>query len=109
MKKLLKATCTNIRGRGMACAMTNNLNAKLQAELTAFAEELAEAARAVILPYWRKPIAVESKIEADRPVQESPVTVADRAAETAMRALIEKRYPAHGIYGEEVWKRLLKH
>jgi len=67
----------------------------------AFAEELAEAARAQILPFWRKPIEVESKIEDDRPVSESPVTVADRNAETAMRALIEARYPDHGIYGEE--------
>ena len=30
-----------------------------------------------------------------------PVTEADRAAEKAMRELIEQRYPAHGICGEE--------
>lgn len=69
--------------------------------LTSFAEELAEAARKQILPYWRKPIEVESKIEDDRPVAESPVTIADRKAEEAMRALIEARFPEHGIYGEE--------
>jgi inositol-phosphate phosphatase/L-galactose 1-phosphate phosphatase/histidinol-phosphatase len=71
-------------------------------ELASFAEELAEAARRVILPYWRKPIEVESKLEEDRPVAESPVTVADRRAEEAIRALIEARYPEHGIYGEEL-------
>ena len=55
-----------------------------------------------ILPYWRRPIEVESKHEADRPDPESPVTVADRNAEKAMRTLIEARYPSHGIYGEEL-------
>uniref|UniRef100_A0A7S2DN92 histidinol-phosphatase n=1 Tax=Haptolina brevifila TaxID=156173 RepID=A0A7S2DN92_9EUKA len=70
--------------------------------LKSFAEELAEAARAQILPYWRKPIEIESKIEDGRPVAESPVTIADRNAEAAMRTLIEARYPTHGIYGEEL-------
>merc|ERR1719491_1489108 len=74
---------------------------KLVKEFAAFAEELAEAARKEILPYWRQPIETESKIEPDRPVPESPVTIADRKAETAMRKLIEDRYPLHGIYGEE--------
>lgn len=70
-------------------------------ELAQFASELADAARTVILPYWRKPIEVESKIETDRPVAESPVTEADRATEMKMRGLIERRYPTHGVYGEE--------
>ena len=78
------------------------LPAALATELCAFAEELAEAARKQILPYWRKPIEVESKIEEHRAVAESPVTVADRNAEKAMRTLIEARYPSHGIFGEEL-------
>jgi len=40
-------------------------------------------------------VAVESKRDA------SPVTVADREAEQAMRTLIMRRYPGHGILGEE--------
>lgn len=40
-------------------------------------------------------MAVESKADA------SPVTVADRGAEAAMRKAIEQAYPDHGIYGEE--------
>ena len=64
--------------------------------------QLAEAARAQILPYWRRPLEVESKHEPDRPEAESPVTIADRNAERAMRTLIEQRYPQHGIYGEEL-------
>ena len=70
-------------------------------EFCAFANELADAARKEILPYWRRPIEVESKMEDHRAVAESPVTIADRNAEKAMRALIEARYPEHGIYGEE--------
>lgn len=71
------------------------------AELVAFAEDLADVAGKVILQYWRKPVAVESKHEPGRPIPESPVTLADREAEEAMRKLIETRYPAHGIIGEE--------
>lgn len=70
-------------------------------ELACFASELADEARKIILPYWRQPIEVMSKIEHDRPIAESPVTVADKRAEVAIRRLIEERYPKHGIYGEE--------
>jgi inositol-phosphate phosphatase/L-galactose 1-phosphate phosphatase/histidinol-phosphatase len=59
------------------------------------AAELADAAAAAIRPYFRKPIAVEDKSDL------TPVTAADRAAEAAMRALIEQRFPDHGIVGEE--------
>jgi inositol-phosphate phosphatase / L-galactose 1-phosphate phosphatase / histidinol-phosphatase len=59
------------------------------------AEELADAAGAVIRPYFRQKIAVADKADA------SPVTIADREAEQAMRALIEARFPADGIFGEE--------
>jgi inositol-phosphate phosphatase/L-galactose 1-phosphate phosphatase/histidinol-phosphatase len=31
----------------------------------------------------------------------SPVTVADKNAETAMRTLVKRRYPSHAIFGEE--------
>ena len=70
-------------------------------ELASFANVLADEARKIILPYWRKPIDVVSKIEHDRPIAESPVTIADQRAEEAIRTLIEMRYPTHGIYGEE--------
>jgi len=61
----------------------------------ALAIDLADAAGEAIRPYFRRPIAVDDK--PDR----SPVTAADRAAEAAMRRLIEARFPAHGIIGEE--------
>eukprot|EP00956_Cyclotella_meneghiniana_P004107 scaffold5000_cov76-Cyclotella_meneghiniana.AAC.6 len=70
-------------------------------ELVSFANTLADKARTIILPYWRQPIAIESKLENDRPITESPVTIADRLTESSMRRLIEDTYPTHGIYGEE--------
>ncbi len=65
------------------------------AEFVAFAETLADRAGEVIRKYFRQPFAVEAKSD------ESPVTIADREAEQAMRALIAATYPDHGIVGEE--------
>jgi histidinol phosphatase-like enzyme (inositol monophosphatase family) len=62
---------------------------------TALAHRLADAARASILPLFRAGIGSERK--ADR----SPVTQADRAAEAAMRRLIEAEFPRDAIHGEE--------
>jgi inositol-phosphate phosphatase / L-galactose 1-phosphate phosphatase / histidinol-phosphatase len=59
------------------------------------ASDLADAAGAVIRPYFRTALTVEDKPDL------SPVTVADRAAEEAMRRMIESRFPGHGIIGEE--------
>src|ERR1700676_3233037 len=61
----------------------------------ALAADLADAAGEAIRPYFRQPLAVTDKPDL------SPVTVADRAAETAMRRLIAARFPEHGIIGEE--------
>jgi myo-inositol-1(or 4)-monophosphatase len=67
------------------------------AELTAFAEKLAAAARAETLGRWASGCAVEDKGSGGY----DPVTEADREAERAMRELIRKRYPDHGVTGEE--------
>ena len=61
----------------------------------ALATDLADAAGAAIRPYFRQQLAVEDKSDL------SPVTIADRAAEGAMRRLIAARFPTHGIIGEE--------
>lgn len=58
-------------------------------------ERLADAARGVLLTHFRKPLEIVEKAD------ESPVTVADRDAEAAMRALIAQAFPDHGIIGEE--------
>ena len=60
------------------------------------ASELADAAGEAIRPYFRRPL-----LTVDDKPDLSPVTAADRAAERAMRDLIAKRFPAHGIIGEE--------
>ncbi len=61
-----------------------------------FTQELAGAAADVILPYYgQADCGLESKAD------DSPVTLADRGAEEVMRAMIEKKFPDHGIVGEE--------
>ncbi len=59
------------------------------------ANVLADLAGAAIRPFFRSLLDVENKADA------SPVTAADRAAEAAMRRLIEAEYPRDGIIGEE--------
>lgn len=61
--------------------------------------ELAAAARRETMRRWRQGIGAEDK--SFRRGAFDPVTEADRAAELAMRRLIEKRFPEHGIIGEE--------
>jgi myo-inositol-1(or 4)-monophosphatase len=68
-------------------------------ELIAFANALADAARAETLPRWRD--AGASRNKADNGSYD-PVTEADIASELAMRRLIETHYPDHGIAGEEM-------
>jgi myo-inositol-1(or 4)-monophosphatase len=57
--------------------------------------EAAARAGAVIRPYFR------AKLETECKGDQSPVTIADRGAELAMRTVLEKHFPAHGILGEE--------
>jgi len=66
----------------------------------AFAEELADAARRLTLSYFRAPIDIEDKDD------DSPVTVADRKTEALLRDLIAKRFPEHGIIGEECLEKV---
>ncbi len=67
-------------------------------DLATFAARLADAAEKVTLKHFRQPIDVDNKLgEAGF----DPVTMADRGAEEAIRALIEAHYPDHAIVGEE--------
>ena len=68
------------------------------APFAAFAEKLADAARAAIRDCTQGGLHVDSK--AGRGAFD-PVTQADRAAERAMRALIQERWSDHSIQGEE--------
>ena len=66
------------------------------------ADIMADAARAAILPHFRS-----TTLQADNkaPGDFDPVTVADRAAEQAMRAVLAKMCPDDGIFGEEFGKQ----
>ena len=66
--------------------------------LMLFSQKLAETARRETLARFASGCAVENK-GGDGAFD--PVTEADRAAETAMRELIESHFPDHGIQGEE--------
>ncbi|MBL6945092.1 MAG: histidinol-phosphatase [Rhodospirillales bacterium] len=67
----------------------------VEANLIDLAERLADAAARITMSYFG------AHIEAERKVDTSPVTVADRQAEAAMREMIEAEVPDHGIFGEE--------
>jgi histidinol-phosphatase len=64
-------------------------------ELLEFAEEIAREAGRITLEYFGPRVAHLEKGDG------SPVTLADRAAEEALRARILERYPRHGVLGEE--------
>jgi histidinol phosphatase-like enzyme (inositol monophosphatase family) len=59
------------------------------------AHRLADAAGAVIRPYFRKDFGLETKDD------QSPVTRADREAEAAMRRLLDAERSGDGVIGEE--------
>ncbi|WP_048862113.1 inositol monophosphatase family protein [Acidisphaera rubrifaciens] len=55
----------------------------------------ADAAGAAIRPYFRAGLAADLKVD------QTPVTLADRAAEQAMRSVLAAACPGDGILGEE--------
>ncbi len=63
--------------------------------LIAGAEAAVDVAGAVIRPFFRSPLRAELKSD------QSPVTIADRSAEQAMRAVLTERFPGYGVLGEE--------
>lgn len=89
------------------------------AELTAFAEALADATEGVVLQYFRsealrghsdlkkdlsaKTVTHTEDVERAVRVASYPdiVTEADKEAERIMRAMVEENYPSHAIIGEE--------
>ena len=71
------------------------MTGSVPAELVALAHRLADTARPIVARYFRTPVTVDDKSD------KSPVTIADREAETAMRALLTRQVPDHGVFGEE--------
>lgn len=65
-------------------------------EFRLFIDELTAVSSKIIGRYFGDPgLNVEYKVD------QTPVTLADRGAEEAIRKIINKRYPDHGIIGEE--------
>lgn len=64
-------------------------------EILLTAHSAADAAADIIRSYFRKPASVSFKPD------ETPVTVADKEAEEAMRTVISAAFPTHAILGEE--------
>ena len=62
-----------------------------------FFDRLAEAAKAETLPRFRVGVDVVNKDKGGF----DPVTEGDRAAEVAIRAIVQEQFPDHGILGEE--------
>jgi len=73
------------------------MTANTLAPFREFLIELARRGGEFIRPHFGDPaLAVETKAD------QTPVTIADRGAEELMRALIAKKFPAHGVIGEEL-------
>eukprot|EP00252_Welwitschia_mirabilis_P014412 TRINITY_DN31669_c0_g1_i1.p1 TRINITY_DN31669_c0_g1~~TRINITY_DN31669_c0_g1_i1.p1 ORF type:complete len:338 (-),score=35.86 TRINITY_DN31669_c0_g1_i1:307-1320(-) len=76
------------------CSMQNGSN-EMMKKFVHVANAAADAAGEVIRQYFRKPFDILHKDD------QSPVTIADRLAEEAMRSIIFDHFPAHAIFGEE--------
>ncbi|MDP2359089.1 MAG: histidinol-phosphatase, partial [Beijerinckiaceae bacterium] len=63
-------------------------------DFSAFVEDLARVSADAILPFFRSSMHTSDKSNGGA---FDPVTEADRAAETAMRRLILRELPGHGI------------
>ena len=73
----------------------SDLSPTQKSEFVNFIELLCHEAALEILPHYGPEVEIEHKSDA------TPVTLADRNAEKRIRELIAKRYPNHGIIGEE--------
>lgn len=71
------------------------LNQKKINDFISFAEKLVKKSEKIILEHHKKVITVKYKKDS------SPVTKIDKLIEKIFRTEIKKKYPNHGIYGEE--------
>ena len=64
-------------------------------EYVEFANKLADEASKISMQYFRTKLSIDQKNDM------SPVTIADQNTEIKIREMINKKYPNHGILGEE--------
>lgn len=76
---------------------TNGLGADSQNEIVQTLHTLADVSAERIMPHFRTRLDVDNKADG----RFDPVTVADKAAEEAIREVLLERFPEHGIIGEE--------
>lgn len=62
--------------------------------------DIAERASHIALAHFRQRLLIEMKAD------QTPVTAADRKTEEAIRKDINKKFPSHGIFGEEFGKEI---
>ncbi|MDB5481142.1 MAG: cysQ [Caulobacteraceae bacterium] len=79
----------------MTKTLTGELSIRDADLIGAALAEIAEEAGRLILPLWRTGLDVETKSDS------SPVTVADRRAETLILARLEERFPGVPVVSEE--------
>jgi histidinol phosphatase-like enzyme (inositol monophosphatase family) len=70
--------------------------------LILIAEQAVHASSIVIRSYFRRPVEIGFKSDS------SPVTIADREAEIAIRSLLESKRPGDGVWGEELGKQAIE-
>lgn len=64
-------------------------------DISATVEYMLDSASQICMKHFR------SQVPFDIKQDDSPVTIADKAAEKALRDILAKRFPKHAIYGEE--------
>ncbi|GMH39504.1 hypothetical protein BSKO_07402 [Bryopsis sp. KO-2023] len=85
------------KGDGAGCRKRGSVTRALGAneDHLRVAHKMADAAGRVVSSYFRTPVAIDTKGD------ESPVTIADRQSEAAMKKIIHECCPDHSIFGEE--------
>ena len=87
----------SLNGSGVANDSLATVDDQLAREIAHAAEEMARGAGEILLGHFGRSITVEYKDES----QKDPVTSADKASQEFLSSEIAKRFPEHGILGEE--------
>jgi histidinol phosphatase-like enzyme (inositol monophosphatase family) len=107
LKKRIRRGSKLPRGKAEQIAAPYTVSNSLPySEYAEFAEAAAKAAGEITLQYFRTMLGGEGghtgpPLQIQYKEDSSPVTTADRESETLLRSRIEKRFPEHGIWGEE--------
>ena len=94
-KKKAKSAARPVKSKAAAKRKPAKRKKSETQELLDFAIEMAYEAGALTLRYYG------GLVDADDKSDGSPVTIADRKAEELIRKRVAKKYPAHGVLGEE--------